>query len=132
MIINIEVPDKTVYDELCNAHDHAISYWCIEAKFVEPPEGSPPIIPQDGQLYEFADYPMNEGAVLLRADNHRPPKGNPDGRYWRLDKAAIERGLGVMAVKYGKHFGDMMSQSGDATTSDVFVQCCVFGKIVFG
>ena len=128
MKIEIEVPDQTIYDELCNAHDHAISYWCVHAKIVKPPKGSPPIIPQESQLYEFADYPMNDGAVLFRAANHKPPVG----RYWRMDKAAIQRGLAVMATKYGKHFGDMMAQTGDATTSDVFVQCCLFGEIVFG
>lgn len=133
MIITIDVPDQTVYDELCNAHDHASSYWCIEAQLVAPPEAQLAIFDKESGLYAFADYPMSDGgAVLLRADNHRPPKGNKDGRYWRLDKPAILRGLATMAVKYGKHFGDMMSRNGDATTSDVFVQCCLFDEIVFG
>lgn len=49
-----------------------------------------------------------------------------------LDKASLERGIQVMADKYPKHFSNFMNENDDAETGDIFVQCCLFGKIVYG
>jgi hypothetical protein len=34
-------------------------------------------------------------------------------------------------AQYRSHFGDMMNHN-DATTGDVFLQCCLLGKVVYG
>jgi hypothetical protein len=44
----------------------------------------------------------------------------------------IESGLQVMADKYPKHFADFMSEEDDCVTADVFLQCCLFGDIIYG
>lgn len=45
-----------------------------------------------------------------------------------LDLAAIRRGLKVLAEKYPHQFADMIKDSGDMHTGDLFVQCCLFGE----
>ena len=49
-----------------------------------------------------------------------------------LDRAAMVKGLGVMAAKYPVHFHDMMQENDDAITADVFLQCCLLGDVIFG
>lgn len=48
-----------------------------------------------------------------------------------LDLAAMQRGVAAMAKQEPKHFADMMNEDDDATTADVFMQCCAFGKVVY-
>ena len=49
-----------------------------------------------------------------------------------LGEKEILRGLEVMADKYPNHFGDAIAGNDDATTGDVFLQCCVFGDVLYG
>lgn len=49
-----------------------------------------------------------------------------------LNAQALTEGLSTMQSKYPRHFGNFLSEDDDAETSDVFVQCCLFGEIVYG
>jgi len=49
-----------------------------------------------------------------------------------LNWDSVEKGITCMAEKYPKHFGDWRNESDDAITGDVFLQCCLFGEVVFG
>lgn len=46
-----------------------------------------------------------------------------------LDK--IKKGLAVMADKEPSHFGDIISNNTDQITSDVLLQCCLFGEVIY-
>jgi len=37
-----------------------------------------------------------------------------------------------MAEKYPRHFHNFLEENDDAETGDVFIQCCLFGEIVYG
>jgi len=52
--------------------------------------------------------------------------------YFRLDFDEFKSGLRVMAKKYPRHFADFINDNADGITSDVFIQCCCFGEIVYG
>lgn len=49
-----------------------------------------------------------------------------------LDIKKIKKGLTVMAKKEPRHFADFISEDYDQTTGDVFLQCCLFGKVIYG
>ena len=49
-----------------------------------------------------------------------------------LDRAAMQRGLQAMADKYPWHMENLLQDNADAETSDVFLQCSLFGEVVFG
>jgi len=49
-----------------------------------------------------------------------------------LDKAALLRGLELMARLHPWHFGDVFRRTADAATGDTFLQLCLFGEILFG
>jgi hypothetical protein len=44
----------------------------------------------------------------------------------------MAKGLQVMAEKYPVHFNNFDSDNFDAETGDVFLQCSLFGEIVYG
>lgn len=49
-----------------------------------------------------------------------------------LDRAALQRGLDVMSTRYPRHMADAVQGNDDADTADVFLQCCLFGELVYG
>lgn len=55
-----------------------------------------------------------------------------ENREYRLDLESIKSGIQTMASKYPRHYSDFVSENDDAITGDVFLQCCVFGEIVYG
>lgn len=61
---------------------------------------------------------------------------NPDGddatRRKRISRAAIDKGLSLMAAKAPRHFANILDENDDAETADVFLQFVVLGDIIFG
>lgn len=48
-----------------------------------------------------------------------------------LNKEKIGVGLSIMAKKYPGHFIDFIKENYDQTTGDVFLQCCLFKKVIY-
>lgn len=48
-----------------------------------------------------------------------------------IDRAAIKRGLAIMAKDHRDSFDDILERA-DKNTADVFVQCIVLGDVVYG
>lgn len=59
-------------------------------------------------------------------------RAESDPKEYTLDRAALERGLQVMADKCPKHFADLVGETDDADTADAFLQRCLFGQLVYG
>ena len=49
-----------------------------------------------------------------------------------LTLADIEKGLETMRDKYPRHWADLVEENDDLITGDVFLQCAVFGELVYG
>lgn len=69
---------------------------------------------------EDADTPAEASEILGKVDRHK------------LTPESIARGLQVMAREYPWHFNHVGTSEEDAETADVFLQCCLFGEIVYG
>jgi hypothetical protein len=52
-------------------------------------------------------------------------------KFYSLNLKKIKKGLTVMAKKYPSHFADIIKGDYDNTTGDIFLQCCIFGKIIY-
>jgi len=60
-------------------------------------------------------------------------EGEETAKAYKLDRAALLRGVEIMARDYSRHFADMTASEGcDAETGDVLLQCALLGKIVYG
>ena len=49
-----------------------------------------------------------------------------------LNLKKIKRGLTVMAKKQPSDFADFIKGDGDNDTGDIFLQCCIFGEVIYG
>lgn len=129
--------------------------WAVRA--FEDAVGKP--ASREHPVYSHIEYPVNGGALLLVEDNDElrdleerwddredpeavdaPPadqslvdwlKAN-DVEVWRLDMDAIKRGCDVMSTKFPRHWANFIAENEDADTGDAFVQCCLFGDLVYG
>ncbi len=115
------ITDERISDLLCGAFEGGSNYWyCIELQ--RKPEGA--------ECTYVQDYPLQGGSLLISADgNPNPARG--DG-FWLLNREALESGLETMQEKYPRHWHDFVSEQDDAETADVYLQCCLFGEVVFG
>jgi hypothetical protein len=110
------IKEQDIKDLLCNAIEGGSNYWC---NFMDRMGGISPKVAPYRQ-----DVPFVEGGWLEVVDE--------EGKAYRLDRAAIEKGMNIFADKYPKHFADFINENADATTGDVFLQCCVFGEAIYG
>lgn len=117
--VGVSVAAQTIEDELCSALEGGSNYWYEIV-------ATTPSLDRSQYLHEV---PVRGGSLTFATLEHDEIGG---AKTWVLDRAAIERGLVVIATKYPKHFADMLTENGDATTGDVLLQCCLFGELVFG
>jgi hypothetical protein len=81
-------------------------------------------LPQDGTVW-YGHKELYEGKFRITIDV-------PDDKLRILDNEAVQLGLQIMAKDYPNHFADLVNETGDATTDDVFLQCCLFGELIYG
>ena len=119
----VTVSDKRIEDLLCDAFEGGSNYWYVIKKFNFPPGQTKQSL---GITYPHIELPLKGGSLLIGE-----VEGNPE--YDKvLDRAAIERGLQLMAEKYPKHYADFMTENDDAITGDVFLQVALYGEVIFG
>tara|TARA_R110000824_G_scaffold201667_4_gene385773 strand:- start:1538 stop:1927 length:390 start_codon:yes stop_codon:yes gene_type:complete len=123
-MIEINVPlsftQERISDLLCSAFEGGSNYWyeIVRYKFAKGKAGS-------DYKYKHIEVPFDGGAIII-CDKEDPTTQA------KLDKAAIVKGLELMADKYPDHFKDWVDENADAETGDVFLQLCLFNEIVFG
>jgi hypothetical protein len=114
----MKLSDDRVASLLVGAFEGGSNYWIDH---VEVKAG-----PAVGRIWNerqpFYGAPFSGGSIVVQ------PLDDPSVT---LDRAAIQRGLRVMPKKYPHHFADVVTEQDDATTADVFLQCCLFGKAVY-
>jgi hypothetical protein len=131
----VTVSDEMIHGALCCAFEGGTGYWCriddydlAEGLTLEDfHEGGKM---QNGEIYWHPSQliPMAEGCAVICCEH-----AGPEEPKHRLDRAAIERGLQVMADKYPEHFTDLLNwRRCDADTGDAFLQCCLLGELVYG
>ena len=110
---------------LVGAFEGGSNYWYVIDEFIKPK-------PLDYQMDEdsvckYTDYPLSTGGALIISDCEGDYKG------MRLDLDSIKKGLEVMAnMKANWHWTNFLQEQDDAETADVFLQCCLFGEVIFG
>jgi hypothetical protein len=128
--ISVKVPitKQRISDLLCCAFEGGSNYWYCIDEFIAPTEMSWQTDPE--QVFQHLDYPLNEGGALIISDKEddSPAKNR---KTYRLDLESITKGLQVMAEKYPRHFSDFIGENDDAITGDVFLQCCLFGEVIY-
>lgn len=134
MIIKNEkdISKQDISNLLCSAMEGGSNYWYMIEEYLEPPEIDFDSFKDDyvmagPKVYKHLHYPLSEGGGILFEIEE-----GVTYRTKKLDLTSIKDGLEIMWQKYPKHFTDFLTDSGDAITGDVFLQCCLFGELVYG
>ena len=124
MKIEIEVSDEIISNLLCSAFEGGSNYW-IESTRCE--------VKGDcftSDRFDRTTVPLLDGGTVIVTLQDEAYKGK--GVTYHLNRPAILRGLHGMLHHAPKHFGDALAGNDDATTGDVFLQCALFGEVVYG
>lgn len=106
VVVSYEIPDDEIDSLLCSAVESGgIRDWA-HVDSTASPEGS------YRGMTVFEDLEPKRSCVLT--------------------DEVIVTGLRVMALKYPRHFKDVLAGNADMDTADVFVQCVVLGECVYG
>jgi hypothetical protein len=118
------IHDHRVADLLCGAFDGGSNYWYSIENYVIPESLAKPW----GSEYtpQYVSIPMSKGGAVIIVDNE-----NPDSEKFTLDQAAIERGKKLIETDYKSDYIDILKENDDANTSDVFLQLCLFNKVIY-
>lgn len=120
MKTEIEVDDEKIANAIIGAFEGGSNYWIRSIRRVAP-EGMRPL--------DFYEAPFTEGHKVVVTLQDTITKDGP--LEYDLDRKALERGLAVMREKSPKQFGRLVAEEDDASTHDVFIQCALFGEVVF-
>ena len=133
--VTLTIPTKQIRGLLCSAFEGGANYWFGNLEPLATPEGTTAEDFHDGgRMQTEGDYwhwsqllPTSGGSIKFvdTIDSHL----SEDEKACVLDGDKITHGLKVMADKYPKHFADFLAENDDATTGDVFLQCCTFGEV---
>lgn len=128
-----EVDANDIVDLLCTAFDgDMVAAWSPHAETVLPDGFDIYKIPWLKDPSSWAETrkcyiaPLVEGGRVILCDFE------DDNKKYVLDLAAIQRGVVIMSTKFKRHWNDFRNENDDAVTGDVFVQCCVFGDVIYG
>ena len=123
-----EISFQRIADLICCGMEGGIGYWSRIVGYDKPSERA---FAHSEEVYRHIEYPLNPGgAVKLEIDD--PIDNKSTQTIYKLDLKAIKRGLDVMNEKYPRHMANFLQENEDADTGDVFIQCCLFGEVVFG
>lgn len=132
----VRVSDEALRGLLCSALEGGSNYWYMHTRS-EFADGLRYDDFREGGKCALAEYwhpleliPFVEGCALIITTEAAGDEGDKTER--RLDRAALLRGIQIMAEKYPRHFANVQTEDYDAETGDVYLQCCLFDEIVYG
>lgn len=137
-----QIPAERAQNILTNALEGGSNYWYTIKEVVQPTERTfedklwTEERAKNPNWYHTTEIPLNKGGALIFStiseERTEEARNKEEAKRYRLDLEAIARGLRIMAFAYERHFSDFMAENDDATTGDVFLQCCLFGEVIYG
>lgn len=126
--ISITIPvtiDKTKIESLLiSGLEQGIHYWAEIGKRFRPKKGK-----ARDEIY-MHDYVMDGGYIMI-VDTESEMQGEGHHEY-KLDLAAVEDGLKILAEKYPHHMADIIKENDDMNTADALIQCALLKDIIYG
>jgi len=125
--MNEQMNEQRVADMVCNAFEGGIGYWAKITGYRKPENVFKwDLSFDDGKVCRYVQYPMSQNGAVLLCD------AEDSSEKWELTREKLENGLTVMADKYPRHYKNWIDENDDAETADVFIQCSLFGELVYG
>lgn len=82
----------------------------------------------------YADYWVREYSDLPVGFNviHMSEELEDEYELTQVDGNTLKNGIQAMASLYPRHYANVGTVDEDAETADVYLQCCIFGDLIFG
>lgn len=139
--IETEISDEQIRGLLCTAFEGGANYWYTDLTYDLPKGISFEEFREGGARQPKGHYwhwcqliPLVEGCALVLRDKIDDDFDEEDEStaVHRITREDIEKGMKLFAKKYPSHFSDFLNENDDAITGDVFLQCVVFGEVLYG
>ena len=112
---------------LCTAFEGGSGYWARAEVAYTPTDADLKDEATYGDWAGYEFYMVNHPEFKFTlTDLHHPDETHT------VNLETLNKGLKVMAKKYSRHFEDFINENEDAITGDVFLQCAVFGEVIYG
>jgi hypothetical protein len=123
--IEHEITNERLQDLLCCAFEGGSNYWYRIEKYIYPKGQT-----KESLNIEFPhiELPFKGGEIIIKDISGE----GEENKVYRLNLAAIKKGLKIFVNKYPDNFSDFMIENEDAITGDTFLQCCIFGEAIYG
>lgn len=120
--LSFEMPEsrfiETIKDLLCSALEGGSNYWYRELEVVGKPTA---------KEYCYHEVPFFDGCYLKLKDAENNDKEHT------ITKEKLLAGLQTMANNAAPHhIFSVLRENADAETGDVFLQCVLFGEVLYG
>ena len=127
----VEISDDRTANVLCNAIEGGISYWCKDLD--RRPDMDVADFKMGLDLDEEVFFTVWD-AEGVQQDAPDAPGKTPQPGVYELSRERLVRGWKLCAEMYPRIFGALIDEDngGDSGDADVFLQLCLFGKVVFG
>jgi len=125
--VSVGVKWGIVTNAIIGAIEGGSAHWCEQYEYGHTPDAV--VNPKKYPLYACEDFWIRGGIVNFKYQNY---EDGPEIGTKHLSCNTLAWGLGVMAEKYPRHFGNLIHENDDAETHDVLLQCALFGETIFG
>jgi hypothetical protein len=120
--IDIPVPGITwdkITDQICTALEGGSNYWlqCFE------PQSSRENVTE---IPWYSDTKFWSGVFEIKAQVW------DDEKTYTFNRESVINGLNWLSAHYLSRVVEIVEETGDAETADVFMQACLLGEIVYG
>lgn len=133
--VPISIKLENLSSMLCTAIETgAVTYWCSRVEIAQKPTKAvyrssfaPQENAEDTELRLY-DIPFNGGALTFYVFDE------DDGTITRhrLGMRKMLKGLEIMATEAPRFFAYLLNGEDDSDSADAFLQCALFGKIIYG
>jgi hypothetical protein len=128
MQVTTKTSSRRIADMFVGAIEGGSNYWCSGVYLVSPGD----VAPDDKHEGPWYDNPRRYEDPDLKikvVEDEESVAGA--GTDHIIGLVEIAKGLAVMAEKYPAHFADIVNETDDAATADLFLQCVALGEEVY-
>lgn len=120
--VTIEMEEQRLNDLLCNALEGGSNYWYRIENYDQ----------SEHECEFLSDIPMAGGTLTFTANGDDEREVIHGCDMWTLTREHMVKGAQTMAEKYPRHWANVVNENDDGETGDVFLQCCLFGEVIYG
>jgi hypothetical protein len=116
-----------VRDLLTTAFEGGSNHWYSDLEVLDYPDGLSKDYFEHSvhtDLFWHIDVPIRAGGRLQLVDD--------EGDKHVLDLPALTKGFAAFSKEVPHQLRNALADGGDAETGDCFLQCCIFGDVVYG